>query len=144
MPRNRTIALVLIFLAGCDRLYGVQTRTSFTKSVDVYCVGASLESVPNVGNVEYHRSESRATELLPKQREVRTISHVWLYGEGGKSVLQLNNTPDGWDFTNARLRMGGPIPRSELARFEPLMRSVNSTVAKRCKLPVTNIKLQWL
>ena len=144
MPRNRTIALMLILLGGCDRLYGVQARTTFTKSVDVHCVGVAVESVPNVGNVEYHRSESRAIELLPKQREVRTISHVWLYGEGGKSILQLNNTPDGWDFTNARTRMGSPIPRSELARFEPLMRSVNSAVAERCRLPLANIKLQWL
>ena len=144
VPFRRPIALALLLLAGCDRLYGVQSRATFTDSVDIACVGSTLASVPGVGTVTYGRSEDRSTEIIPKQRKVLTVMHVWLYGERGVSALQMNQTPDGWEFTNARLRMGIPVPPAEIARFVPLMRLVNETLANRCGLPVADLQPQPL
>ncbi len=50
--------------------------------------------------------------------------HVWSYGEGGSDILQINQTPDGWDYRNARSRMGSAVTDEEIARFQPLMLAV--------------------
>lgn len=112
--------------------------------VDVGCVGSALASVPGVGAITYHSDENRWTEILPKQRKVMTVIHLWLYGERGTSALQINQTPDGWEFTNARLRMGSPVPADEIAHFVPLMRLVNSTIAQKCRLPVGDLQTERL
>jgi hypothetical protein len=137
-------AVVLLLLAGCDRSYGVESRTSLKGPVDVGCVDLAIRSVAGAGKVDYRRSEDRSTEIYPKQRKVVTAIHLWLYGEGGSSTLQINQTPDAWEFTNARLRMGSPVPEDEIARFVRLMRIVNSTLADRCGLPVGSLRPQRL
>jgi hypothetical protein len=144
MSLRRIAPVGALLLAGCDRSYGVQSRTTFTNDVNIACVGSALASVPGVGTVAYQRDEDRSTEISPKQRKVRTVIHLWLYGDGGASALQINQTPDGWEFTNARLRMGSPVPADEIARFVPLMRAVNRTVAEQCGLPVRDLQTQQL
>ena len=144
MTLRRLIVLASLLLAGCDRSYGVQSRATFTDPVNVTCVGSALASVPGVGTVTYRRNEDPSTEIYPKQRKVLTVIHLWLYGERGTSALQINQTPDGWEFTNSRLRMGSPVPQHEIDRFVPLMRLVNSAIANQCRLPVGDLRPQRL
>ncbi len=66
--------------------------------------------------------------------------HVWTYGEGGKDVLQINQTPDGWDYRNARSRMGVAVPHDEMVRFVPVMTTVNRVMQARCGLQVAGLK----
>ena len=138
--------VIIVFLgllvAGCDPFYGVESRTIFRGPVDVGCVNAALASVPDAGRVTYQRSDERSTEILPRQRKVLTIMHVWFYGEGGSDMLQINQTPDGWDFRNSRSRMGVAVPHDEMVRFVPLMQKVNGVLQKRCGLPVATLKAQ--
>ena len=134
------IPIAFLLIAGCDRLSGVASRAAFTGEVDIGCVESALGSVPGLGTVTYHRRESRSTEVYPKQREVLTVTHLWLYGERGKSSLQINQTPDGWEFTNTRVRMGSSLPEDEISRFVPLMLLVNKTLASHCRLPVGNLQ----
>jgi len=137
-----TVVVSALLLAGCDPSYGVESRATLAGPVDVRCVNAALRSVPDVGRVTYQRSESRSTELLPKQRKVVTVMHVWLYGESGNDILQINQTPDGSDYRNARTRMGVAVPHYEMARFQQLMLKVNRAAELRCGLPVGNLKAQ--
>lgn len=130
----------LILLAGCDPFYGVESGTTVKGPLDVQCISAALASVPETGHLTYQRSESHSTELLPKQRKVDTVMHVWAYGEHGTDVLQVNETPDGWEYRNARSRMGVAVPRDEMARFLPLMRKVNQAMQSRCGVPVSHLK----
>lgn len=139
----RVISVVsALLIAGCDPFYGVESRATLLGPVNVVCVNAALASVPNVGRVTYQRSEERSTEILPKQRKVSTVMHVWTYGEGRANTLQINKSPDGWDYRNARSRMGVPVPHDEMARFKPLMAKVNRVIQLRCGLPVGNLKAE--
>lgn len=135
-----TIAVSAFFVAGCDRFYGVESRATLAGPVDIRCVNAALASIPDVGDVTYQRSDESSTEILPKQRKVVTVMHVWAYGEDGNDILQINQTTDGWDFRNARSSMGVAVPNDELARFQPLMLKVNRAIQSRCGLPVGNLK----
>jgi hypothetical protein len=137
-----TIVVPALLLVGCDPFYGVESRAELAGPGDVRCVNAALASVPDVGRVTYQRSEDRSTEIMPKQRQVVTVMHVWLYGEGGSDTLQINRTPDGWDYRNARSRMGVAVPHDEMARFQPLMLKVNRAIQSRCGLPVGNLKAE--
>jgi hypothetical protein len=134
------IVVPALLVAGCDPFYGVESRATFPGPVDIRCVNAALASVPHVGRVTYQHSENRSREILPKQRKVVTVMHVWLYGEGGNDILQINQTPDGWDYRNARSRMGVAVPHDEMARFQPLMLKVNRTIQSRCGLPVGTLR----
>jgi hypothetical protein len=139
----RLLGIVLpLLLSGCDAFYGAQSHSMFTKPVDVNCVNAALASVPGVGRVAYQRSEDRSTEILPKQRKVLTVSHVWTYGEDGGDILQINQTPDGWEYWNSRTRMNVPVPHEEIVRFLPLMHQVNNAIQSRCSLPVATLKAE--
>jgi hypothetical protein len=137
-----TIVVAALLVAGCDPFYGVESRAMLPGPVDVRCVNAALATVPHVGRVTYQRSENRSTEILPKQRKVVTVMHVWLYGEGGNDILQINQTPDGWDYRNARSRMGVAVPHNEMARFQPLMLKVNRAIQLRCGLPVGSLRAE--
>jgi hypothetical protein len=137
-----TSVVPALLLAGCDPFYGVESRATLPGPVDVRCVNAALASLPDVGRVTYQRRENRSTEILPKQRKVVTVMHVWLYGEGGGDILQINQTPDGWDYRNARSRMGVAVPHEEMARFKPVMLKVNGAIQLRCGLPVGNLKAE--
>lgn len=137
----RAVSIVLAFLlAACDASYGVDSHTALPGPVDVRCVNAALTSVADAGPVTYERRESRSTEIMPKQRNVLTVMHVWAYGEGGTDILQINQTPDGWDYRNARSRMGVVVPHEEMARFIPLMAKVNHVLQTRCGMPVADLK----
>jgi hypothetical protein len=70
---------------------------------------------------------------------VLIVSHAWTYGEGGADILQINQTPDGWEYWNARSRINVRVPREEIRRFLPLMRTVNSVLQSRCGLAVANL-----
>ena len=136
-----TIFVAALLVSGCDPIYGVESRTTLSGPVDVRCVNAALAYVVGAGRVAYERSESRSTEIYPKQREVLTVIHVWSYGEG---ILQINQTPDGWDYRNARSRMGSAVTDEEIARFQPLMLAVNRAIQLDCGLPVGNLKAERL
>jgi hypothetical protein len=132
--------VVALLLAGCDPFYGVDSHTALPAPADVRCVNEALASIPEAGQVVYERSESRSTRIFPKPREALTVMHVWLYGEGGKDILQINQAPAGWDYRNARSRMGVAAPQEEMVRFLPLMQKVNRVIQARCGLPVANLK----
>ncbi|MFE9082903.1 hypothetical protein ACQKKG_12230 [Brevundimonas sp. NPDC003935] len=119
-----TICVAALLVSGCDPIYGVESRATLSGPVDARCINAALASVVGAGRVACERSESRSTEIYPKQREVLTVMHVWSYGEGGSDILQINQTPDGWDYRNARSRMGSAVTDEEIARFQPLMLAV--------------------
>jgi len=139
----RVASVVLaLFLAGCDPFYGVESRATLTGPVDVDCVNAALTNLPEASTVTYQRDESRSTQIFPKQRKVLTVMHVWLYGEGSNDILQINQTPDGWDYSNSRTRMGVAVPHAEMARFEPLMVKANRAIQSRCGLPVGDLKAE--
>lgn len=137
-----TIVVAALLISGCDPIYGVESRAMLSGPVDVRCVNAALASVAGAGGVAYQRSESRSMEIFPKQREVVTVMHVWSYGEGGSDILQINQTPDGWIYRNARSRMGTAVPDDEIARFQPLMLAVNRAIQSDCGLPVGNLKAE--
>jgi len=139
-----TIVVAALLVSGCDPIYGVESRATLSGPVDVRCVNAALASVAVAGRVAYQRSENRSTEIFPRQREVVTVMHVWSYGEDGNVILQINQTPDGWDYRNARSRMGATVPDDEIARFQPLMLAVNRAIQSRCGLPVGNLKVERL
>jgi hypothetical protein len=128
-----------LFLAGCDAFYGAESTATLTGPVDIGCVNAALASVPDAGPITYRRDEDRSTEILPKQRKVLTISHAWTYGEGGADILQIIQTPDGWEYRNARSRINVRVPHEEIERFLPLMRAVNGMIQSRCGLPVGDL-----
>jgi hypothetical protein len=139
--RLRPISLgFLLLLGGCDAIYGIQSRLALPAPVDVGCVHAALLAIPEAGPVSYERDEARSTEILPKQRKVLTVMHVWLYGGG--AILQMNETPDGWEFSNGRTRMGVEVPREELLRFVPLMQEANRSLQARCGLPVADLQAE--
>jgi hypothetical protein len=142
MRLRLTIVLPALLVAGCDPFYGVESRATLSGPVDVRCVNAALASVPDVGRVTYERSESRSTEILPKQRKVLTVAHDWLYGEGGADILEIIQSPDGWSLRNSRSRMGVAVPHDEMARFVPLMQKVNQAIELRCGLPVAHLKAE--
>src|SRR5450755_2326385 len=97
--RLRIVSTGLVFfLAGCDPFYGVDSHAALAGPVDVRCVHAALASIAEAGRVTYERSESRSIEIMPTKRSVLTVMHVWTYGEGGKDILQINQTPDGWEY----------------------------------------------
>jgi len=129
----------LVMLSACDRIYGVSSKTTLESPVSISCVSSALSSVTGSGPVDYVLSERNSVEILPKQRRVGTVMHVWLYGEGQLTVLQINQTPDGWDFTNTRSRMNEAVSQEEIARSIPLMREVNRAIQDRCGLPVANL-----
>jgi hypothetical protein len=129
-----------LLLAGCDPLYGVESRATLNRPVDVKCVNGALASVPEAGPVTYQRVEELSTEIFPKQRKVLTVTHDWLYGEEGKDILEVIQGRDGWDFSNSRRRMGVAVPHDEMVRFVPLMEKVNRAIETRCRLPVANLK----
>ena len=138
---SRAIAVVpVLFIASCDSFYGIESRANVRGPVDIPCVNSVLARVPGVGEVTYRRSENRSTEILPKQREILTVTHLWTYGEDGGDILQIDQTPNGWDYRNARSRMGKAVPHAEIARFQPLMLKVNKAIQSRCGLPVGNLK----
>jgi hypothetical protein len=118
-----------LLLAGCDRFYGVESRTTFHTPVDVECLGAALASVPEAAPVAYQRQESRST-----------VANDWLYGERGADILELIQSPNEWDFSNSRRRMGVAIPHDQLVHFVPLMQKVNQAIQARCGLPVASLK----
>jgi hypothetical protein len=134
--------VLVLLLAGCDPFYGVESRTKLANPVDVRCVNAALAKVPEAGAITYQNSEDRSTELLPRRREVLTITHVWQYGEDGGDILQINQTSDGWDYRNSRSRMGVAVPHEEMVRFVPLMAKVNVVIQSRCGLPVANLRAE--
>jgi hypothetical protein len=140
-PRPISLIIALV-LAGCDPFYGVESGTPLAGPVDVKCVNAAVVGVLDAGPVTYQRDENRSTEILPKQRQVLTVMHVWRYGERGSDVIQINETPDGWTFRNARSRMGVAVPHEEMTRFVPLMQKVNRAIQTRCGLPVANLGAQ--
>lgn len=127
---------LLLLASGCDKINGVESHVTLKGPVDVSCVNVAISDVSEAGSVIYQRHENSSTELLPKQRQVLTIMHSWAYGERGASILQINQTPDGWEYWNTRRRMGAPVPDEEIAQFLPLMRKVNRTIQRRCGLPV--------
>ena len=131
---------LVFFLAGCDPSYGVDSHTALAGPVDVRCVNAALANIVEAGRVTYERSESRSTEIMPTRRSVRTVMHVWTYGEGGKDILQINQTSDGWDYRNARSRLGVAVPHDEMVRFVPVVTKVNVVMQARCGLPVAGLK----
>jgi hypothetical protein len=133
MRMRLTVFVSALLLTACDRFYGVQSHATLSGPVDIGCVNAALRSVSDVGRVRYQRSEDRST---------KTAMHVWVYGEGDSDVLQINQTPDGWDYRNARSRMGVAVPHDEMARFQPLMLEVNRAIQLRCGLPVANLKAE--
>ena len=135
-------AASFLLLAGCDAFYGAESRATLTGPVDIGCVNAALASVPGAGQTTYHREEDRSTELLPKHRKVLIVSHAWTYGEGGGDILQINQTPDGWEYRNARSRINVRVPREEIQRFLPLMRTVNRMLQSRCGLPVGSLSAE--
>ncbi|WP_157222638.1 hypothetical protein [Novosphingobium sp. AP12] len=136
-------ALGIIFsLSGCDRMYGVQSRTSLRDPVSIGCVKTALKTIPEAGKVTYEHEQHNYVELSPKQRNVRTTSHVWLYGEEQNSVLQINQNPDGWDYTNTHSSIGRAIPESEIRQFIPVMRKVNQAIQDECGLRVADLQLE--
>jgi hypothetical protein len=139
----RTASLVAaLVLAGCDSFYGVESRTSFSGRVDIRCVDEALASVPDAGHITYQQMEDGYTEILPMQRQVVTVTHLWSYGEDGRNLLQIDRTLDGWGYRNARSSMGVAVPHDEIVRFQPLMLEVNETIQLRCGLPVGNLKAE--
>ncbi len=137
---NVVIIFVGLLLAGCDPFYGVESRAKLAGPVDVECVNAALGSVSEAWPVTHQRREDHSTEVLPKERNVATIAHDWVYGEGGSDILEIIQGPDGWNFRNSRSRMGVAVPHDEMARFVPLMQKVNRAIETRCGLPVANLK----
>lgn len=134
---------IFLLLSGCDRFYGVETRASLNRAANVDCVQATLSGIPDAGRVAYRRSEARATEILPKQREILTVMHVWTYGEeSARLILQINDAPDGWNYRNGRSRMNVVVPDEEIALAMPLMQLVNRTIEERCGLPVGNLQAE--
>lgn len=133
---------IALLLGACDRIYGVASQATLDGPVDTSCVSAALASIREAGHVTYMRDESNSVEFLPKQRKVRTIMHVWLYGEAQNSVLQINQTTDGWDFTNTQSRIGEAVPQTEIDRFIPVMRKVNRALQDQCGLPVANLQAE--
>jgi len=142
MQVRPTIVFSVLLIAGCDAFYGVESRTTLSGPVDVRCINGALASVPDTGAVTYQRSENGPTEIMPKQRKVLTVSHHWLYGEGGADILEIIQGPDGWSFRNSRSRMGVAVPHAEMARFVPLMQQVNEAIEMQCGLPVARLKAE--
>jgi hypothetical protein len=137
---SRVVACAsFLLLAACDAFYGAESTATFAGPVDIGCVNAALASVPGTGQTTYRRDEDRSTELLPKHRKVLIVSHAWTYGEGGADILQINQTPDSWEYRNARSRINVRVTHEEIERFLPLMRTVNGVVQARCGLPVANL-----
>lgn len=131
---------IVFFLSGCDRMYGVQSHTSLRGPVSIGCIKAALESTPEAGRVTYEHAQHDSVELAPKQRNVRTITHVWLYGEARSFVLQINQNPDGWDYTNTYSRIGTAIPEAEIGQFIPVMRKVNQAIQDKCGIWVAGLE----
>ena len=141
--RMASIAPVLL-LAGCDPLYGVESRTRLDGPVDIHCVDAALASVPGVGRLRYELGESRSTRILPRRRTIVTVTHDWFYGEGGADIVSISHSPEGWEYGNARRRSGVPVPKAEIDRFQALMQRVNQAIQARCGLPVGDLKSEPL
>ncbi|AOR80854.1 hypothetical protein [Novosphingobium resinovorum] len=135
---------VMVFLSGCDRLYGVQSRASLGGPVDISCINAAIHSVPDAARITYKTDWLDSVEILPKHRSVHTITHVWLYGEAQSSVLQIDQTPDGWDFVNSHSRIGEAIPQTEIDHFIPTMKKVNRAIQMRCGLQVADLPAEHI
>lgn len=138
------IAGVLFLLTGCDTLRGVASRASLSEPANVGCVTATLSAIPEAGEVTYTKDVLRETELLPKQRKIVTTTHVWHYGEGGKSSLRIIENVRGRKFENSRIQLGRAVPREEVARFIPLMREVNRAIHTQCGVPVADLQAEPL
>ncbi len=123
-------------------MHGVDSRASLAGPVDVRCVDAALTSMPEAGRVTYQRREDRSTEIVPKRRTVLTVIHFWTYGEAGGDILQIDQSPDGWDYRNARSRIGVTVPHDEIERFIPLMQKVNRLLQASYGLPVGDLEPQ--
>jgi hypothetical protein len=132
--------LLLLSLGACDRLYGVESRATLHREVNVFCVNATLHDMPETGQILYQRNQYHSTEMLPKQREVQIITHHWLYGEGQGDILEIIQTTDGWEYTNSRRRMGVPVAHEEMRRFLPVMQKINRALQMRCGLPVGGLR----
>jgi len=133
---------LLLALTACDPIHGLASRTTLHEPVDTRCVQAALASLPEAGHVTYRRGERDSVQILPKQRKVHVVTHAWQYGEAQGSILQINQTPDGWEFTNTRSRIGQAIPQAELDRFIPVMRKVNRALQDRCRLAVADLQAE--
>jgi hypothetical protein len=140
MRYHPVVFLLLLPLSACDRFYGVESRATLHGAVNITCVDAALHDLPEASHILYQRDQSHSTEILPKQREVQTIAHAWLYGEGQSNILEIIQTPDGWEYTNSRRRMGVSVPHEEMVRFLPLMRKVNQALQAHCGLPVGGLR----
>jgi hypothetical protein len=137
----RVVIIILgVLLAGCDPVYGVESRATFHHPIDIACVNAALTSVPEASPVTYQHREDRSTEILPKQRKVLMVAHDWFYGEGGADILEVIQGPDEWNYRNSRSRMGVAVPHDEMVRFVPLMQKVNRAIEARCGLTVGNLQ----
>ncbi|PNU01655.1 hypothetical protein A8V01_27360 [Novosphingobium guangzhouense] len=133
---------ITLLLIGCDRLNGVQSHSSMRGPVEISCVNAALGSIPEAGHFVYQTDQHNSVEILPKQRKTRTITHVWTYGEARSYILQINQTADGWDYTNTLSRIGEAISQAEIDRFIPTMRKVNRAIQNKCGLQVADLQAQ--
>ena len=151
----RVVSVVLVLLlAGCDPFprvvfYGVESHTILPGPVDVQCVNAALTSVPEAGPVTYQRNEIPTfhrllVRLFPTlwKDNGEYIINVWAYGERGRDLLQIFETPDHWSYYNTRSRARVAVPHEELARFVPLMQKVNRVIGARCGLPVADLRAE--
>lgn len=125
------VVLLALLVAGCDRFYGVESRTRLPGPVDVRCVNAALASIPEAGRVTYQRD-----------KRDDGVAHDWLYGENGTDIVELIQHPDGWYFSNSRRRMGAAVPHEQMVRFVPLMQAVNRAIQTRCGLPVAELRAE--
>jgi len=131
MAGRVVIILLALLVAGCDRFYGVESRTRLRGPVDVRCVNAALATVPDVQRVTYQRNKLDDG-----------VAHHWLYGENGADIVELIQDSDGWDFSNSRRRMGVAVPHEQMVRFVPLMQAVNQALQARCGLPVAELRAE--
>jgi hypothetical protein len=135
---------ITLLSTGCDRLYGVQSHASLQGPVDINCVSAALSSIPEAGHVSYKSEQHDSIGILPKQGKERTVIHVWLYGEARDSILQINQSSDGWGYTNTHSRMNEAIPQAEIDRFIPTMRKINRVIQNKCELQVADLQAELI
>ncbi len=151
--RVASVVLVLV-LAGCDPFprvvfYGVESHTTLPGPVDVQCVNVALASIPETGPVTSQRNHVPTfnrllASVFPTwwKDNDQYIMNVWTYGERGRDVLQIYETPDHWYYRNARIRARVAVPHEEIARFVPLMQKVNRVIGARCGLPVADLRAE--
>lgn len=130
---------LVVFLLGCDTVYGVRRYATLDTFPPLDCVRTVLNSTPEIRKVEYREDEGgTALTLSGPKPEGPTFSFLYTGSEGSHihGALQVHQDHRRIvSFRQTLLYINGTPPQEDVDATRPVMHRLEIVLAEKCGIP---------